>query len=371
MPLSKVVPEQYQHLLDEKSDGVRALIAPYGAPEPEIYPSPITAFRMRAEFRMWHEGEELDYVMFRRDDPKTPVPIKHFPIACEAIQQLMPALLEAVKGKPELRRKLFQVEFLSTLAGESLITLIYHRKLEPDWEAEADKLRASLGAISPALSLIGRSRKQKIVLGHEWVCESLDIAGRSFRYQQYEQAFTQPNARVNIDMIGWACEQAKVLNGDLLELYCGNGNFTLPLAQHFDEVIATELAKVSVRAARENLSMNSVSNIQIIRLSAEEVTQAMNQVREFRRLKELPKPLHEYDLRTVFVDPPRAGLDDQTLNMVGRFESIIYISCNPNTLAANLSSLRETHTIEKFALFDQFPYTDHMECGVLLKRITD
>jgi tRNA (uracil-5-)-methyltransferase len=97
----------------------------------------------------------------------------------------------------------------------------------------------------------------------------------------------------------------------------------------------------------------------------------MNQVREFRRLKELPKPLHEYDLRTVFVDPPRAGLDDQTLNMVGRFESIIYISCNPNTLAANLSSLRETHTIEKFALFDQFPYTDHMECGVLLKRITD
>ncbi|MEP5569871.1 MAG: tRNA (uridine(54)-C5)-methyltransferase TrmA [Halioglobus sp.] len=369
MPLSRVIPEQYQQLLNEKTDGVRKLLAAYDAPEPDIYPSPHTGFRMRAEFRMWHDGENLDYVMFRRDDPKTPVPIKHFPIACEAIQQLMPALISAVKDNSELRRKLFQVEFLSTLAGESLITLVYHRKLEPTWEAEAEQLRASLAAISPALSLIGRSRKQKIVLGQEWVCESLDIAGRSFRYQQYEQAFTQPNATVNINMIGWACEQAKSLSGDLLELYCGNGNFTLPLAQHFDEVIATELAKVSVRAARENLTMNSVTNIQIIRLSAEEVTQAMNQVREFRRLKELPKPLHEYDLKTVFVDPPRAGLDDQTVEMVGRFESIIYISCNPNTLADNLSRLTETHTIERFALFDQFPYTDHMESGVLLKRI--
>lgn len=371
MPLSKVIPEQYQQLLEEKVDSVRDLLAPYGAPAPDIYSSPLTGFRMRAEFRMWHNGDELDYVMFRRDDPKTPVPIKDFPIACESIQRLMPALLEAIKGNPDLRRKLFQVEFLSTLAGESLITLVYHRKLESSWETEAQQLRARLTAISPTLSLIGRSRKQKIVLGQEWVCETLDIDGHSFRYQQYEQAFTQPNARVNIEMISWACAQAKDLSGDLIELYCGNGNFTLPLAQHFGEVIATELAKVSVRAARENLAMNAVSNIQIIRLSAEEVTQAMNQVREFRRLKELRRPLHEYDLRTVFVDPPRAGLDDQTVKMVARFESIIYISCNPKTLADNLSTLRETHDIERFALFDQFPYTDHMECGMLLTRKTN
>jgi tRNA (uracil-5-)-methyltransferase len=132
--------------------------------------------------------------------------------------------------------------------------------------------------------------------------------------------------------------------------------------------VATELAKVSVRAARENLAANGVNNVHIIRLAAEEVTEAMQGEREFRRLAELPKPLADYDLRSVFVDPPRAGLDARTVAMVSGFESIMYISCNPQTLVANLHELSRTHSIARFALFDQFPYTEHMECGVLLTR---
>ena len=154
----------------------------------------------------------------------------------------------------------------------------------------------------------------------------------------------------------------------MLELYCGNGNFTLPLSQQFDNVIATELSKASIRAARENLQQNGIENVQMIRLSAEEVTQAMTGERQFRRLAELPKPLYEYDLRTIFVDPPRAGLDQATLQMAAGFASIIYISCNPQTLADNLQLLCKTHSIEHFALFDQFPYTEHMECGVFLRQ---
>jgi tRNA (uracil-5-)-methyltransferase len=171
-------------------------------------------------------------------------------------------------------------------------------------------------------------------------------------------------------MIEWACDCASGLNGDLLELYCGNGNFTLPLARHFDTVIATELSKTSIRAARENLRENRIENIQMIRLSAEEVTQSMNGVREFRRLAELPRPLGQYHLRTIFVDPPRAGLDEHTVQMAATFPAIIYVSCNPKTLAENLQQLCKTHRIEKFALFDQFPYTDHMECGVFLQEIS-
>ena len=114
--------------------------------------------------------------------------------------------------------------------------------------------------------------------------------------------------------------------------------------------------------------MNSIENIQMIRLSAEEVTQAMNGVREFRRLAELPKPLKQFDLRTIFVDPPRAGLDPHTVEMAADFQAIIYISCNPQTLAENLLQLCKTHRITQFALFDQFPYTDNMECGVFLEE---
>ena len=318
---------------------------------------------MRAEFRVWHDGEDLDYVMFRRADPKTPVAITEFPIACERIQLLMPLLIERLKASETLRRKLFQVEFLSTLSENTLVTLVYHRKLDEDWQSKAVQLAQQL-----SIQVIGRSRKQKVVLERDYVSETLAIAGMDFRYRQYEQAFTQPNALVNIKMIEWACERAGGLDADLLELYCGNGNFTLPLSQHFDRVIATELSKTSIRAARENLAANGIENVEMIRLSAEEVTAAMNGEREFRRLAQLPKPLANYTLSTVFVDPPRAGLDKPTRKMVTGFDSIIYISCSPETLANDLATICETHGIRRFALFDQFPYTHHMECGVLLQR---
>lgn len=368
MPLSAVQPERYSELLDTKASRVATLLAPFAAPPPAIYPSPPQGFRMRAEFRMWHDGDGLDYVMFRKDAPKTPVPITAFPIACDRIQQLMPALLERLRSNLELRKKLFQVEFLSTLAGETLITLIYHRQLEEAWQAAAATLRDELQEAHPGLSIIGRARKQKLILGRDWVLERLEIDGQQYSYRQHEQAFTQPNAHVNVNMIEWARAQARKLEGDLLELYCGNGNFTLPLACHFKRVLATELAKISVRAARDNLADNGIANVEIVRLSAEEVTQALAGEREFRRLGELSTPLAEYDLRTVFVDPPRAGLDEATLGMVSTFETILYISCNPDTLAQNLETLSRSHRIDCFALFDQFPYTEHMECGVLLRR---
>lgn len=368
MPLSSIQPERYEELLSEKVATVTELFEGLSIPEPAIYPSVETGFRMRAEFRVWHEGADLNYVMFRPGQPKDPVVVTHFPIAYDAIQQMMPLLLGALKADPELRRKLFQVEFLSTLAGQALITLIYHRRLDELWEAQAVSLQDEFEINFPGLSIVGRSRKQKIILGRNWVEEKLCIAGETFSYRQYEQSFTQPNAQVNQHMIEWACDKAHALDGDLLELYCGNGNFTLPLSRHFSNVIATELSKVSVRAARENIEANSIDNIQIIRLSAEEVTQAMNRQREFRRLAELNKPLDEYDLRTVFVDPPRAGLDDKTVSMVSGFEQILYISCNPHTLVENLAVLDSTHRISHLAMFDQFPYTGHMECGVLLQR---
>ncbi len=368
MPLSHVQPGQYAQLLQDKVASVGSLLAPFAPPEPEVYPSPATGFRQRAEFRVWHDGDDLNYVMFRPGDPKTPLPVTDFPIAAANIQSLMPALREALRENRVLRRKLFQAEFLATLSGELLVTLVYHRSLDTEWEDAAGALRDTLAAGGHPVSLIGRSRRQKIVLGHDFVTEVLTIGGRAYRYRQYEQAFSQPNARVNIAMIEWACKQAAGLGGDLLELYCGNGNFTLPLSRHFGRVLATEVAKVSARAARHNIADNAIDNVELVRLSAEEVAAAMRGDRVFRRLAELPQPLGDYRLDTLFVDPPRAGMDMQTTAMSAGFDSILYISCNPHSLADNLRVLTSSHAVVSFALFDQFPYTQHMECGVLLQR---
>lgn len=108
--------------------------------------------------------------------------------------------------------------------------------------------------------------------------------------------------------------------GDLLELYCGNGNFSIALAQNFRKVLATEIAKPSVAAAQFNIAENSIKNLQIIRMSAEEFTQAMNGVREFHRLKGID--LNAYECNTIFVDPPRAGLDEETVKLVQNYDRI-------------------------------------------------
>ena len=318
---------------------------------------------MRAEFRVWHEGDDLDFVMFDREAPKIPVPIKEFPIASASIQAVLTPLRAALQANSVLRHKLFQVEFLSTQSGEVLVTLIYHRPLNDEWEIEARVLADQL-----SIAVIGRSRGQKITLTQDWVEESLTINKQTYRYKQPEQAFIQPNASVNERMIEWAMAQIGSQDSDLLELYCGIGNFTIPLATQFRSVLATEVSKVATRAAVDNLTLNNVKNVEFTRLSAEEMTVAMAGTRKFRRLAELHRPLEDYQLRTVFVDPPRAGLDQGTLALVKGFDEILYISCNPLTLIDNLKTLTETHTIEALGFFDQFPYTPHLECGVHLKQ---
>jgi tRNA (uracil-5-)-methyltransferase len=64
----------------------------------------------------------------------------------------------------------------------------------------------------------------------------------------------------------------------------------------------------------------------------------------------------------------KTGMDPDTCELTRRFAQVLYISCNPETLAANIAQLSDTHQVNRCALFDQFPYTHHMEAGVLLER---
>lgn len=356
----------YQQQLNDKVRYLDDLFQGLAMPDIEVFESPEHHYRMRAEFRVWHEGDEIFYAMFERGQKaggNSLIRCDQFDAAYTSINELMPRLIGAVNERPELKNRWYAVEFLSTLSGEMLVTMIYHKKLNAQWEAAARVLQDELG-----VWIIGRSRGQKLVLTQDFVTETLDVGGRAFRYRQIEGSFTQPNARVCEKMLAWACDAAQDLGGDMLELYCGNGNFTLPLAKQFHQVLATEVSKTSVNAAMWNIEANQSNNVKIARLSAEEFTEAYTQNREFRRLQEQGIVLADYAFSTIFVDPPRAGVDDETLKLVAKFENVIYISCNPETLRANLDSLCQTHTIERAAMFDQFPFTHHIESGVLLKR---
>ncbi|MEE1904543.1 MULTISPECIES: tRNA (uridine(54)-C5)-methyltransferase TrmA [unclassified Pseudomonas] len=354
-------PSSYTTQLDAKVARLRELLAPFGAPEPAVFDSPREHYRLRAEFRLWREDGQRHYAMFAPGEKHKAILIDDFPIASQRINALMPRLKAAWQASEELGNRLFQVEFLTTLAGDAMVTLCYHRPLDAAWETAARQLAEDLG-----VSIIGRSKGKRLVIGRDYAVEKLDVAGRVFSYRQPEGAFTQPNGAVNQKMLSWAFEAIGERDDDLLELYCGNGNFTLPLATRVRQVLATEISKTSVNAALSNLDENAVDNVRLVRLSAEELTQALNEVRPFRRLEGID--LKSYEFGTVFVDPPRAGMDPDTCELTRRFERILYISCNPETLAANIAQLQDTHRIERCALFDQFPYTHHMESGVLLVR---
>ncbi|GEN28232.1 tRNA/tmRNA (uracil-C(5))-methyltransferase [Halovibrio variabilis] len=375
MSIPVVKPERYAEQLAAKRDYLETTFAAFQPPALEVFESPPGYYRQRCEFRIQHAENDLYYAMFEVD-PENPknkrvVRLDQYAVASERINQLMPQLRKACLRSDELRRRLFQVEFLTTLSGEALVTLIYHRPLGDEWEREARALEAELG-----IMVIGRSRKQRIVLTRDHVWERLEVDGRTLHYQQVENSFTQPNAHVCQKMLSWAREvtagqqqeglKREGLKKDLVELYCGNGNFTIALADNFRRVLATEISRISVASANLNLEANGVTNAQIGRMSAEEFSLALKGEKAGRRVAEMA--LQDYDFSTVLVDPPRAGLDAQSCEQLSEYAQIVYISCNPATLAENLTILTTTHRIERFALFDQFPFTDHCECGVLLKR---
>lgn len=346
----------YEDQLQLKVNQIRHL---FNLNKIDIIKSPDSNFRYRCEFRTYFEKDHISYAMSNFDNKK--FKIDSCSIVSNKIVSMMKSLLEVIQNSELLKKRLFTVEFLSTTTNKILITLIYHKKIDELWREEAYKLSKKLG-----VNIIGRSRKIKIVVDRDYIDETLHIDRQEYIYRLFDGCFTQPNTAVNIEMIEWILKNINQQKGDLLELYCGLGNFTLPLATRFNKVLATEVSKRSIQAALKNKELNGITNIEFVRLSSQELVEALNKVREFRRLGDIS--IDSYDFSCIFVDPPRAGLDNDTLEFLREFPNIIYISCNPQTLKRDLNLLQEFQ-VERFAIFDQFAYTNHIECGVILTKL--
>ena len=323
-----------------------------------VFESPDIHYRSRSEFKIWHDGDEIYYAMNNIDKTKGAVLVTECPQVNSHIDQIMPKLLKLVKEK-DVDFKLFGVDFLCAQSGEMVVSFLYHRQLDDVWLHQAQEIAEALG-----IYIIGRARKQKIVIGQDFVTESLFIDKREYKFNYIENSFTQPNIKVNEQMISWALSQLDSLEGDLLELYCGAGNFTIPFATKFTKVLATEISKSSIYAAKTNMQLNGVANIEFVRMGVEDFTDALDGVREFRRMKDID--INSYNFSTIFVDPPRSGMDRATCLFSTRFDNILYISCNPESLLRDLEIICDTHKVVSMALFDQFPYTHHVEMGVKL-----
>ncbi|MCL2355495.1 MAG: methyltransferase domain-containing protein, partial [Oscillospiraceae bacterium] len=139
-----------------------------------------------------------------------------------------------------------------------------------------------------------------------------------------------------------------------LDLYCGIGTIGIFASKHFKKVYGIEINEQAIQDAKENAKLNNISNIEFIQgdVGAAPVS---------AQLAEL-KP------DVVFVDPPRKGLDNYTIETLLNIQpkQIIYISCNPATLARDIARLEEKYKLEQIQPIDMFPYSKHVETVCLL-----
>ncbi len=179
------------------------------------------------------------------------------------------------------------------------------------------------------------------------------------KYQINPLSFFQVNPTQTEKLYGKALEYAD-LKGDetVWDLYCGIGTISLFLAQKAKQVMGVEIIPEAIDDARKNAEINGINNAEFFVGKAEEV---------------LPR---EYEKNGVYadvivVDPPRKGCDIVTLETMLKMspEKIVYVSCDPATLARDLKILTEKdYSIRKMCAVDQFSHSAHVECVTMLQR---
>lgn len=360
----KLYEKSYEEQLTHKTDRLKNLLSPFleDTKDIEVFRSSDEAFRYRAEFRIFHEKDDIiSYAMNGFD--KEIVTIKECKIISNTIQSKFNILLNAIQCNDILRTRLFSIEFISSLNDELLVTLIYHKKIDEVWAKEAKELEKQLN-----ISVIGRSKGIKIVNSKDFLVEDMEVNNKTITFKSYESMFNQPNKEMNKNMLEFATSFSDK-DSDLLELYCGYGNFTMAMSDNFNKILATEVSKASIKCAKENVELNGITNIEFVRLNADETREALNKTRVFRRAEGID--LDSYNFKTLLIDPPRSGVGSDMAKYFSSFYNIIYISCNMDTFVEDFKHLQSSHFIDKIACFDQFPYTEHLELGAIIKRKKD
>ena len=181
------------------------------------------------------------------------------------------------------------------------------------------------------------------VFGNDYVMINVG----NYRYAVYPDSFFQVNTKMISRLYDKVLEFAG--RGDkLLDLYCGAGTIGIYLANNFNSVRGIEQNESAIKGANLNKGINDIKNISFVCEKASDINEIVEDV--------------------VVVDPPRSGLDSTTIKRIldSRIERLIYVSCNPITLARDINILKDKYNLVSMSLFDTFPNTSHAECVCLL-----
>ncbi len=326
---------------------------------PQEISTPITArsdgYRLRARLGVWFDSSGNLTLGFRQKKDHTLVKIEQCQVLLPALNELLTPLHNCLALHNA--RAITHIEMLATETEMGLV--IRHTKpLTTEISAALDTLSVSyncaiwLQSTSDPLHLentIGQSVKPLL---------HYEIANTPLKMGFHPAEFTQVNGLINNKMIALALAWLNPTeNEHIVDLFCGIGNFTLPVAQNCKKVTGIEVVASMVERGRENALKNKVSNVEFI---AADLTKISD--------KYLQKLLGQVD--ALLLDPPRDGARGVCDN-IKRIspKRILYVSCNPATLARDSESLvKAGYELTKLGILDMFPHTAHVESMALFVK---
>ena len=167
------------------------------------------------------------------------------------------------------------------------------------------------------------------------------------------KSFFQVNALTASKLFEYALKDVNDKN-ICVDLYCGTGTITMLLAKKARRVIGIEVVESAVKDAENNLLLNSIDNVEY----------------KLGKVEDLIDDFKDINIDTLVMDPPRSGSDKRSLRALLKIKpkEIIYISCNPVTLARDYNVIKNLYDIKSIELFDMFPNTYHVETVLVLER---
>lgn len=193
--------------------------------------------------------------------------------------------------------------------------------------------------------------KMILLGGERYIYVTLD----GVRLPVSPRSFFQLNTHQAKNMYACIAEMVGRQNERIVEAYSGIGGISMTLKDHAKEIIGIEIVKDAVINARQSARENHITNVEFVCADAAD------------KLLYLSK---NSSIDVLVVDPPRTGLDEAMLAVIlrSKIKKIIYVSCNPSTLAKNLAILSDRYEVERIVPFDMFPNTAKVETIVSLKR---
>lgn len=246
-------------------------------------------------------------------------------------------------------------------AGESLCAVVANGRSVPREKELVSALRAAEGALAGVVLAVNQE-KTNVILGTRfralWGRDYLEDTLCGLKFRISVPSFFQVNHGQAQVLYGLAVEYAGLTGGEtVMDLYCGTGTITLAMAEKAGRAIGAEVVPEAVEDAKRNAMRNGVENAEFLCADAGEAAETL-------RARGLRPDV-------VLVDPPRKGLSLRVIEIIAEMEPqrLVYVSCDPGTLARDVKLLRERgFALSKAVAVDMFPRTEHVECVVLITR---